>query len=243
MPEEGSYRFGNTTIHYGVTRSRRRKKTIEITVDPFEGVLVAAPVAASLEHIRSVIEKRAGWIIRKSNNSDFKPRPRRFMSGESVPYLGREVRMLVEATDKNRASVKFDHWSFRVQSPAAIDNEEDRRGRIRSALENWYRQRAAERLPAAVMRWTQRLGVEPTGVFIRDQKHRWGSCSTDGTLRFNWRVVMADPALIDYVVVHEMLHLKALNHSRSYWRNFARVMPDYEVRRRQLREIGPYLSI
>ena len=243
MPERGSYRFGDTTINYGVTRSPRRKKTIEITVDPFEGVLVAAPVAASAEEIRSVIEKRAGWIVRKSEVSEFKPRPRRFMSGESVPYLGREVRMFVETTNKKQAAVKFDHWSFRIETPAEVDNEEDRRGLIRSALVTWYRQRAADRLPAAVTRWRPRLGVEPTLVLIRGQKQLWGSCSPDGTLRFNWRVVMAEPALIDYVVVHEMLHLNTPNHSRGYWQDFAQVMPNYMIRRKRLREIGPYLSI
>ena len=66
---------------------------------------------------------------------------------------------------------------------------------------------------------------------------------SDGTLRFNWRLLMAEPVLIDYGVVHEMLHLKALDHSQSYWRNFTRVMPDYQIRRQRLREIVPYLSI
>ena len=242
MAERDSYRFGGTTIEYAVTRSARRKKTIEITLDPFEGVLVAAPARASDEHIRSVIQKRAAWILRKATTSDFKPRRREFVSGESLPYLGREVRMFVEPTDRTRATLKFDHWNFRVLAPALL-NGEDRRSRVRSAFVAWYRNRAAERLPSLVERWCPRLGVEPTGVLIRGQRQRWGSCSPDGTLRFNWRVVMTEPALINYVVVHEMLHLKHQNHSERYWREVARVMPDYMVRRQRLKEVGPYLSV
>lgn len=242
MTERGSCTIGDTTIEYTVNRSARRKKTIEITIDAVQGVLVAAPVRVSRERIKSVVRNRAEWIVCKVSESDSRPRPREFVSGESIPYLGRGVMMIVDPTDTDRATLKFDHWSFRIQAPALL-NAADRRNLVRSELVDWYRKRAEDRVPSIVGRWIPRLGIEPTRVLVRDQRRRWGSCSADGTLRFNWRIVMAEPPVIDYLVVHEMLHLKTPNHSRSYWREFARTMPDYEVRRRRLKEIGPTLDV
>jgi hypothetical protein len=78
---------------------------------------------------------------------------------------------------------------------------------------------------------------------IRNQRRRWGSCSADGTLRFNWRLVMAPPAIIEYVVVHELAHLRVPNHSPAFWAEVARFIPDYKARRTALRQLGPSLSL
>ena len=80
-------------------------------------------------------------------------------------------------------------------------------------------------------------------MLIRDQRQRWASCAPDGTVRFNWRVIMAEPAMLDYVVVHELAHLTVKNHSADFWIRVASALPDYAVRRRRLRELGPYLSL
>jgi predicted metal-dependent hydrolase len=87
------------------------------------------------------------------------------------------------------------------------------------------------------------IGCATPRVLTRDQRQRWGSCGPDGTLRFNWRIVMAEPTLIDYVVVHELLHIQIRNHSQEFWSAVAAVMPDYRVCRTRLREMGPYLTL
>lgn len=108
----------------------------------------------------------------------------------------------------------------------------------------WYRGRAGERLPACVARWQPRLGRGPAPrVLIRDQRQRWGSCAPDGTLRFNWRAVMLEPSLIDYIVVHELAHLTVRNHSPEFWRIVSSAMPDAQHRRRRLREAGRSLPL
>src|SRR3990170_282249 len=91
--------------------------------------------------------------------------------------------------------------------------------------------------------WTKVVELSPTRILIRDQRKRWGSCSADGTLRFNWRLILAPPTLIDYVVVHELLHLRVKNHSRAFWTEMARFMPDYQTRRLALKQIGLRLNI
>jgi predicted metal-dependent hydrolase len=239
--ENGSVIFGATTITYSIRRSRRRKKTIEITLDPSEGVLVSAPVKATATEVARIVQRRARWIIRKSTESILRPRPKQFVSGESLPYLGRQARLFVESADVRRVNIRFDHWSFRVLAPHHL-TAHDRRAAILCAITRWYKQRAQERLETRVLLWSGKLGCQPARTVTRDQRQRWGSCAADGTIRFNWRIVMAEPALVDYVVVHELLHLKVRNHGPGFWAEMAAALPDYVLRRTRLRELGKTLA-
>jgi predicted metal-dependent hydrolase len=94
-----------------------------------------------------------------------------------------------------------------------------------------------------VDRIAQLLGVTPTAVLVRNQQRRWASCASDGTLRFNWRALMVAPALLDYVVAHELAHLRVRNHNAEYWALVAQAIPDYRLRRQQLRETGLILPL
>lgn len=242
MTERDSVGFGTTIIDYSVVRSGRRRKTVEITLDPSIGVVVSAPVATEPDRIRQVVAKRAGWIIRHANDEVLQPRPKQFVSGESLPYLGRQVRLYVDHADVARARIAFDHWSFRLVVPADIHDAE-RRNAIMPVIQGWFVRRARERLSERTARWSARTGYMPSAVLIRDQRQRWASCSPDGTLRFNWRVVMAPPALIDYVVAHELVHMRVRSHSVDFWAELAELMPDYRWRRARLRELGPSLHL
>lgn len=242
MSEQDEIRYGNSVISYAVTRSSRRWKTIEITLDATEGVLVAAPVAASALAIREVVLKRAGWILARADEGILQPKPKLFVSGETLPYLGREVRMDVTHAEVPMVRVRFSHWAFDVLVPSTLKGEE-RRTLIRAAFLRWYRRRAADGIRRATARWSVLVGTCPARVAVRDQRQRWGSCAPDGTLRFNWRIAMAETALLDYVVVHELAHLVHRNHSREFWAAIERVMPDFRLRRQRLKEVGPRLSL
>jgi len=242
VSEHGRVRYGNSDICYTVLRSARRKKTIEITVDGAEGVLVAAPLAASSDDIRDVVLRRAGWILGKADRGAPPAHSKVFVSGETLPYLGREVRMDVTHEDLPAVRVRFVHWAFEVRVPWGLDGEA-RREAIRNALTRWYRRRASDAVRKAAARWQAHLGVCPTRVAVRDQRQRWGSCAPDGTLRFNWRIVMAEPSLLDYVVVHELAHLIHRNHSKDFWAAVEAVMPDYQLRRGKLKVEGPRFSL
>ncbi|MBI4512982.1 MAG: M48 family metallopeptidase [Gemmatimonadetes bacterium] len=111
------------------------------------------------------------------------------------------------------------------------------------AFEDWYRQRALAHLLRRTAVLAARLGVRPAGVLVRDQRRRWGSCSPGGMLRFNWRIVMTPPALIDYVIAHELAHLRSRTHGATYWALVASIVPDHRERRRRLREIGPHIGL
>ena len=242
MDEHGQVQFGDATIEYEVQRSQRRRKTVQITMDGGR-VLVAAPSDTPPSTLETIVHKRAPWILRQAPDPAIRAPRKRFVSGETLPYLGRNVRLVVEPADVPSSEVRFDHWSFRIAVPIGLD-ESERYDEIRKVVARWYRRRAELRLPHAVEMWRKRMGLSETPeVLIRDQRRRWGSCAPDGTLRFNWRVSMLSPALIEYVVVHELAHLKVSSHSPEYWALVSGFLSDAEQRRQRLREAGRLLPL
>ena len=148
MTERGEVSFGDAQIKYRVVRSPRRRKTIEVTVDEPGLVTVAAPVDTSPEQLEATVRRRARWIIRHDGAASAAPPPRRFVSGESLPYLGRSVRLTVHPTDDARVRIRFHHWQFDVEVPRSLQGAE-RLEKVRAAFEAWYRERAAMKLPTA----------------------------------------------------------------------------------------------
>lgn len=242
MSERGEVRFGGTLVRYEVVRSPRRHKTIEVTVGEPGMVTVAAPLSTPVEQLEATVRRRARWIVRHDGAASAAPPPRRFVSGESLPYLGRSVPLTVHAADAGMVVARFHHWRFDVDVPGSLRGEE-RVARVRDAFEAWYRERAALKLPPRVDRVARLLGVQPKEVLIRNQRRRWASCAPNGTLRFNWRAIMAPPALVDYIVAHELAHLRVRGHTPEYWAVVGQAVPDYRQRRERLREVGPLLVI
>ena len=237
MISQSSVRFGNTTINYSVRRSARRRKTVQVSVVGGD-IVVAAPTKTTARELEAIVRKRAPWILRHVAEVAQQPAPKRFVSGETLPYLGRNVVMAIEPTDGPRPQVRFDHWRFRIAVPDTL-RDDDRIESVRAAAIQWYRIRAVERLSESVQRWWPRLGRgETSAVLIRDQRQRWGSCAPDGTLRFNWRAMMLKPALIEYIIVHELAHLTHQNHSADFWTLMTSVLPDAQMRRGELRDAG-----
>ena len=257
--EKASIEFNGTAIEYTIVRSTRRKKTVEITLDPERGVLVRSPASTPRKELSDLVRKRAAWILRHATEDILDPTQRRFTDGETLFYLGKEIPItctasedteveidlgngrLLRLTAQAEVSVQLADGSFRITVPADIAEEEGIATR-KKAVENWYRKEAARLLPEFVGRWQSKVSSKaPTKVLIRSQRRRWGSCSSDGSIRLNWRIIMAEPALIDYIVVHELAHLSVMDHSPRYWKQVERALPDYRDRRKRLNEVGPHL--
>jgi predicted metal-dependent hydrolase len=158
------------------------------------------------------------------------------VSGESFTYLGRQYRLRIVAGAAPAPLALRSGWLV-VNVPDGLAHVHRPRY-IRAALIDWYRRRAAERLPALLASWARKAGVSAPQLLIRDQQKRWASCHPDGLVRVNWRVVQAGPRLIDYVLAHEVVHLLHDHHGAEFWRTLGRIMPDYEERRRELRNVG-----
>ncbi len=234
--------FNGKTIEYHIRRSTRRKKTIEFALTP-DGLVVSAPARASYALVRSIVLRRAPQILKLMAESPYAEQPLTFVTGDSLPYLGRDVGMFVEEGMTSSTLVSLQDGKFYLSvRPTLLST--DRLDGIHQAFAAWYRARAQELIPSLVDDWWARMGLKKKfRVLIGNQRSRWGSCSSDGTLRFSWRNMMLPPDVIEYVVVHELAHLKVMGHSPKFWDVVTRALPDAKQRRKLLREHGSVLPL
>ena len=239
---EGSISHNGIVIPYKLRRSKRRRKTFQISVND-AGVRVAVPYRTPNREVRAFLNNHAPWILKQLAKLEDLPEPKNFVTGETLPYLGRDLHLTVGMRPVTEARVRLRQGSFYVEAPQALKGD-DLREEIKRAFLHWYQQRAEQRIAAAVnLRWpSMKQGKKPQ-IIIGNQKTLWGSCAADGSLRFNWRLVMMPLPLMEYVVVHELAHLKERNHSPAFWKVVATAMPDALQRRRQLRETGRTLPL
>ena len=230
------------TVDYFIKRSARRKKTVGIRVARGT-VEVAAPSRITIREVEQVLLKKGSWILGKLADSSELPTPLRLETGESLPYMGREIPLQVSSTAVDRPMVDLRDGSLVVRVAQGLPEEKVREGVLLSLVQ-WYGVEAGTYLRESVARWLPLMGrAEMPRVLVRDQRSRWGSCSSDGTLRFSWRLAMVEPDLIDSVVVHELAHLDVMNHSQEFWDVVLQAMPDAKERRKRLGEVGKHIPL
>ena len=241
-PERDRVRVGDTTIEYEVLRSKRRKKTVQIRVE--SGVVrVVVPSVAKPGAVRRAVRERAAWIINRLSQAPSEGVQKRFVNGESLPYLGEDVRIAVRFADVRSPEIRLDDGRFRVAVPPNLRGQR-RHEAMHSAFVAWYRERAAVQVSECVDNWWTKLGRgEKSRVLIRNQRRRWGSCASDGTLRINWRIIMLEPPLIEYIVVHELAHLSVRNHSPDFKKLMSSVLPDFRDRQKRLGQVEGILPL
>lgn len=239
MREGRRVTFGRSIISYHIEGSDRRR-TVTIAVDPSAGVLVKAPRDAPRRRVDDVVKSKATWILRKLLEcGEIGPRAaaKEFVSGESYSYLGRHYRLKIQRSrEADTPSASLQGHFLTVTLPRSVPDT--REAVVRRAVVAWYRKQAARRLPERVEIYALRAGIQPPPVLVRDQQKRWGSCNCKGELRFNWRVMMAPMALVDYVVAHEVCHVIVPDHSTRFWKVLETILPEYENRRARLRVEG-----
>ena len=160
--------------------------------------------------------------------TDIVPKPKEYVSGENFSYLGRNYRLKVIRGSDYGVKLKGGYFEVGV-------SKESKKKDIRDALVKWYEKHALKRLTDKTKRYADIMGVDPHSVSVRDYKSQWGSCSPIAKISYNWRVIIAPHHIVDYVVVHELCHIKHPNHSPEYWRFVKREVPDYDICRQWLR--------
>ncbi len=221
-----------------------RKKTVALHVSPDLEVVLRVPQRLSGGRVEEILRLRADWIVRqvKRFRALSPPLRREFVSGESIPFLGEDLTLEVVA----RPGAVPDAFRFDVRLWVTVDaarSGASRREAVRSALVAFFRAEAAARLPGRVAHYAERLGVAVPAVFIRDQKRRWGSCHPRGCVYLNWRLVLMPPDLLDYVVAHEVCHLRRADHGPRFWALVGSLVPDVKERRARLRRDGERYSL
>jgi hypothetical protein len=217
-----------------------RKKTVSIKI--IEGnVHVIVPKTLSDRKIHQFVQQKANWIRQRLHQQQaIKPfKPKKFVSGEAFAYLGRNYRL--ELYQGDPGEVKLKHGRFVLLVPESLKGD-DRAEYIKTQLIRWYVDHANQQLREKSQRYARLIGVSPKSVTVKHYKSRWGSCSIHGDVFYNWRIIMAPHRIVDYLVVHELCHLKHHNHSPRYWRNVEVVMPDHLECRDWLKNNGTSIN-
>jgi predicted metal-dependent hydrolase len=238
-----SIKFGNQTIPYTLKNSHRRK-TLSISVDQ-HGVSVISPSEVAQETIELTLHKKAPWIIKQLTDFDemnTKTKKRAFLSGEKLMYLGRNYRLKVIKTNCTEPTFRFYQGGFAAELPMEC-KEEEHRELIYPLYIEWIKNRAKVFAAERIKRFSIKLQKEPNKIMIKDQEQRWGSCTPAGNILLNWRIFLAPVSIIDYVLAHELVHLKHMNHSKEYWETLRMLLPDYDQRKEWLRINGGTLNI
>lgn len=211
-----------------------RRKTLTITVERDRSVLVTAPEGTTHERIRQVVESRKLWIYEKTRHAQkFSPLPhapgKELVTGESLPYLGRYYRIeLVNGGDGIEFAQKFIVPRSLAKNPPVF--------------RRWFMDRAEEKILPRVARHAKNLGVSFKEAKIGDSKFRWGSCTPNDNVIFNWRLIKAPMFVIDYVIVHELAHLLEQNHTPRFWNIVRTQTPTMEKAKDWLQKCGELLE-
>lgn len=215
-------------LRFEVRRSPRRT-SMQITVDRGGELVLSAPQACPERKMEEFVREKRFWIFTKLAEKEAwwrDARVKQYVSGEGFPYLGRSYRLLL--VDDQDVPVRLAQGRFMLRRP---DADEGRRHMVA-----WYTLHGRLWLTRRVQRYQKRLGVEPEDVAVRDLGYRWGSCGKGRKLYFHWRSILLPPRIVDYIVVHELVHLLAPHHTPEFWKLLERTMPDFALRKQWLAE-------
>lgn len=227
--------YGQRTIRF--TLEQKPRKTFKISVLPDLSVGVSAPSRLSVEKVLNTVQKRAPWISKQMDYfKTFMPKqpPRQFVSGETHYYLGRQYRLKIEQS-------KAQGVRLRGRYLMALVNRPKTPGQIKGLVYDWYRTRAKEVFGNTVERCEKKLqkyGIPLPKVEIKTMKSRWGSCThSKNKICMNTELIKAPSHCIEYVVMHEMCHLKYPNHTKQFYNFMSLTMPDWQKRKARLERV------
>jgi predicted metal-dependent hydrolase len=224
--------YGKKKFHYRIVRSSR--KTLSITVSPEARVLIKAPLEAKDEKIKQIVTKRARWIVKKLDYFDLKLKSklpeRQFISGETHYYLGRAYKLKLNKSNENSVQLKNGRLVLSVTDTKSLDLK-------RKTYENWLKEKAQQKFKERFDQCLSKIAhwkVETPDLVIRKMTRRWGSLTAKNKLILNLNLIKTPNHCIDYVITHELCHLKYWDHSKKFHNLLRVLMPDFEKRKEKL---------
>lgn len=226
-----------TTVTFGdlcfELRPSAKRRTVGITVERDGHLILASPPEVPIETLEKVVDDRRFWIYSKLLKKELLNYPtsvKEYLSGEGFYYLGRSYRLKLVDGVKEQPGLRL------YQSRFELHNEFQAQGR--DLFISWYRTRLQPILKQQIAALINRVGKSPRSVQVRDLGYRWGSCGHKGDLYFHWRVAMLPGSMIEYIVVHELVHLTEPHHTHAFWELVERILPDFSDRKQWLAQNG-----
>ncbi|MEY2893201.1 MAG: hypothetical protein RJA98_3109 [Pseudomonadota bacterium] len=225
------------TVGYLLRRARRRSIGFSVSGD---GLVVSAPGWVTLRDIEAALREKGAWIVRKLGEQQARQQKQvaaqvEWADGAHIPYLAQPLRLTLGEPGRGLALTAPGGdgvAALRVALP--LETSADA---LRAVVQRWLQRQARALFVARCAHYAPLLGVSPTRISLSAARTRWGSASISGALRFNWRLIHLSPELVDYVVVHELSHLREMNHSPAFWAVVASQVPNHLALRQQLRAV------
>ena len=205
-----------------ITRTKR-KKTISILIKG-GNVEVKAPFNLKQNEIDAFILKKEKWIKNKILlQKKIKQLPKKkFINGEIFKFLGKDLILKINISDAKKTYIKNDYICLDLKN-----NTKNNRDKIKKELELFYRSFSEKILKEKTLIESKKMNLKVEKIKVRSYKNRWGSCSSNGDISYNWKLIMAPEKIINYVIIHELCHLIHFNHSRDYWGEVSKKLPNY----------------
>jgi len=231
-----TFQPGSDRPVYHLIRSRKRRKTLSLQIREDGRVVIRVPYHTPASEVERFIRERRSWVEKKLSEKEeaIRKAQRVFVSGEKFLYLGERYPLEIGDGEK-MDPLAFSFGKFLLHRKCVA--------KARDLFIEWYKKEAKEKLSERLAYYSERLCLSPNGIRITSARSRWGSCSRDDRLSFSWRIMMASLNVIDYLLIHELAHIKEKNHSRRFWCLVESIMPDYRVRKLWLRQNGHLLNL
>jgi predicted metal-dependent hydrolase len=224
-------------ITYAVKHSTRARY-VRLVIRPEAGLTVTIPSSCFTGQLPDILRARSGWILKKLAEYAHSQPPytkEELETGDKVPYLGGYLTVELRATSSIKTRID------REGNNLVISRGQDRKPAT-DALRAWYRAQAKAVIKEKATGLSNDVGVTFNRLTIRGQKTLWGSCSRKGTLSFNWKLIMTPEPVMEYVIIHELVHLRTMNHGKTFWKQVERYCPQWREHKRWLKEHGFRLS-
>jgi predicted metal-dependent hydrolase len=220
----------------GYLLRRARRRSIGMVVTP-EGLRVSAPRWVAVQDIERALSEKAAWILVKLGEQRERAAKAvaakvEWRSGATLPFLGRPLTLVLGCGPRRSVSLRATEGDLELRLGLPVDSDGDKVARV---VQKWLRAEALKVFEERCRRYVPAMGVALTRVTLTSARTRWGSASSSGSIRLHWRLVHFALSTIDYVVVHELAHLREMNHSNRFWAIVAEVLPDYEAARSELK--------
>jgi len=220
-------------LHYQLERRQRRTVGLKITEN---GLVIHAPKRISQSHLESIIVLKADWIRKKLETLIENKMPEmQWRHGETLLFMGNTISLAVEHDIRSKV-VEYEPGVLQLAMP----NHHDQNLIARKVIQ-WYKKQALVDFTRRLEIFSSKLGVSFSSFNLSNAGSRWGSCNSRKEIRLNWRLLQAPPHIINYVVCHELAHLKEMNHSAKFWATVASIYPDYKVAEKELKALSANL--